>query len=95
MSYIFTAVQISYNPTHAKKKKIDHKNWKFHKTMKFRTKSMANTLTESTEAESALSFVTNPIHNNNTVTENHRKKKEKRKIKHSCNLSRTFSKQAH
>lgn len=45
MSYIFTAVQISYNPTHAKKKKIDHKNWKFHKTMKFRTKSMANTLT--------------------------------------------------
>lgn len=63
--------------------------------MKFRTKSTANTLTESTEAESALSFVTNPIHNNNTVTENHRKKKEKRKIKHSCNLSRTFSKQAH
>lgn len=46
--------------------------------MKFRTKSMANTLTESTEAESALSFVTNPIHNNNTVTENHRKKKEEK-----------------
>lgn len=85
MSYIFTAVQISYNPTHAKKK-IDHKNWKSHNTMKFHAKSMS-TLQQNRHRPSQLSFVSNPIHNDNPASENHRKK---RKIKHSCDPSHTF-----
>lgn len=74
--YIFTAVQISYNPTHAKKK-IDHKNWKSHNTMKFHAKSMS-TLQQNRHRPSQLSFVSNPIHNDNPASENHRKKKEKK-----------------
>lgn len=45
--------------------------------MKFHAKSMS-TLQQNRHRPSQLSFVSNPIHNDNPASENHRKKKEKK-----------------